>query len=173
MSANTLAASDIMGSPVFAVSPRDAVAHARNLMVRRKISRVLVMDEGKLSGTLTKKDIGCRSPRQGTVCRRRSPDQNPVAECVTRNPVSVTPLTLAHSIARIVITKNIGGVPAIDIGVVIEIVTKVDLMKSALVTGLRGTIQDVTEDAVTAVALMQSNVSITLLSSNTTHLKGF
>ncbi|MFZ0005716.1 MAG: CBS domain-containing protein [Methanoregula sp.] len=155
MSTNTLAASDIISSPVFAVSPRDIVAHAPNLMVRHKISRVLVMDEGKLPGKLTKKDIGYRLHHQGAVWRRRFSDQNRVAEYDMRDPVSATPLISPLVIARIFITKKIGSVPVIDNGIVVGIVTKEDLMKSALVTGLRGTIQDVTEDAVTAVALMQ------------------
>jgi CBS domain-containing protein len=150
MSISTLAASDIMSSPVYAVSPKDTVAHARNLMVRHKISRVLVMDEGKLSGILTKKDIGYRLPQQGAVWRRRPPDQFLVAEYEKRDPVTVTPVTLARFIAGIFIAKNIGGVPVIDNGVVTGIVTKSDLMKSALVADLRGTVQDVMEDVITA-----------------------
>ena len=50
MSASYLVARDIMSAPVFTVIPGDTVAHARNLMVRHKISRVLVMDGEKLSG---------------------------------------------------------------------------------------------------------------------------
>ncbi len=81
-----------------------------------------------------------------------------------------------------------------DHGMVTGIVTKSDLMKSAPVSGLRGTVRDVMEDAVTvnhwhslvhvvtvapvstlqyAVAWCTANRSITLLSLNTTPLWGF
>ena len=53
-------ARDVMTAPVFFVSPRDTIAYARNLMVKHKISRLLVIDEGRLTGMLTKKDIAYR-----------------------------------------------------------------------------------------------------------------
>jgi CBS domain-containing protein len=149
MSACYLAARDVMSVPVFAVSPTDTVAYARNLMVRHKISRVLVMDAGKLTGILTKKDIGYHIQQQGAAWRRRPPDQIPVAEYATPGPVVAVPNTLLRAIAGIFIAKNIGGVPVVDHGTVTGIVTKSDLMKSALVAGLPGTVQDVMEDAVT------------------------
>src|SRR5208283_3528179 len=131
-----------------AVSPQDTLAHARNLMVRHKISRVLVMDAGTLTGILTKKDIGYRQ-QQGAAWRRRSADQITVAEYATSHPVCVAPGTLAKAIAGIFMEKNIGGVRVVDNGTVTGIVTKSDLMKSVLVTGLQGTVQDVMEDAET------------------------
>ncbi|MFY9750659.1 MAG: CBS domain-containing protein [Methanoregula sp.] len=148
MPVSSLVAGDIMSSPVFAVSPQDTLAHARNLMVRHKISRVLVMDAGTLTGILTKKDIGYRQQR-GAAWRRRPADQITVAEYATPHPVCVAPGTLAKAVAGIFMEKNIGGVPVVDHGTVTGIVTKSDLMKSALVTGLEGTVQDVMEDAET------------------------
>jgi len=149
MSISTLTAGDVMSSPVFAVSPRDTLAHARNLMVRHKISRVLVMESETLTGVLTKKDIGYRQRQQGAAWRRRPPDQILVAEYATPDPVTVAPGTLAKAVAGIFMAKNIGCVPVVDHGTVTGIVTKSDLMKSALVTGLRGTVRDVMEDAET------------------------
>lgn len=148
MSASSHVARDIMSAPVFTVTPGDTVAHARNLMVRHKISRVLVMDGEKLSGVLTKKDIGYHM-QQGAAWRRRPPDQIPVSEYATPGPIVVAPETLLMTIAGILLAKNIGCVPVVDHGMVTGIVTKTDLMKSALVTGLSGTIRDVMEDAVT------------------------
>lgn len=149
MPASYLAARDVMSTPVFAVSPGDTVAHARNLMVRHKISRVLVMDAGKLTGILTKKDIGYHLRQQGAAWRRRPSDQIPVAGYATPDPVSVASETLLRTIAGIFVAKNIGGVPVVDRGTVTGIVTKTDLMKSALTVSLKGTVRDVMEDAVT------------------------
>ena len=57
-----------MTAPVFFVSPRDTIAYARNLMVKHKISRLLVMEDGRLAGMLTKKDIAYRA------CYRENPN---------------------------------------------------------------------------------------------------
>jgi CBS domain-containing protein len=175
MPASYLAARDVMSVPVFAVSPTDTVAYARNLMVRHKISRVLVIEAGRLTGILTKKDIGYRLRQQGAAWRRRLPDQIPVAEYATPGPVIASPDTLLRTIAATFVAKNIGCVPVVDHGTVTGIVTKSDLMKSAFVAGLRGTVQDVMEDAVTVnrwhslahvIALMKERDKKLVVTSN-------
>ena len=148
MPASSLAAADLMSSPVFAVSPRDTVAHARHLMIRHRISRVLVMDGAQLAGILTRKDIGYRL-QQGAAGWRRPPDRSPVAEFASRDPVTVVPETYAKTLAGLFLTRKIGGVPVVNHGAVAGIVTKGDLMKSALVAGLRGSVRDAMEDAET------------------------
>jgi len=149
MPASFLTARDVMSTPVFAVTPGDTVAHARNLMVRHGISRVLVIDAKKLTGILTKKDIGYHLQQQGAAWRRRPPDQIQVSEYATPGPVVVAPEILLRTIAGIFLAKNIGCVPVVDHGTVAGIVTRTDLMKSALAASLKGTVQDVMEDAVT------------------------
>jgi CBS domain-containing protein len=142
-------ARDVMVSLVFVVSPHDNVAYARNLMVKHKISRVLVMDNGKLIGVLTKKDIAYRLKQQVAAWRRRSLDQVPVASIAAVDPVVVTPGTGIRGIAWLFVEKNISCVPVVEAGAVIGIVTKSDLMRSALVGSLAGTIRDVMEDVAT------------------------
>ncbi len=142
-------ARDVMTAPVFVVSPHDNVAYARNLMVKHKISRVLLMDNGKLTGVLTKKDIAYRLKQQGAAWRRRSLDQVSVASLAAVDPVVVTPGTGIRGIAWLFVEKNISCVPVVEAGAVIGIVTKSDLMRSALVGSLGGTVRDVMEDVAT------------------------
>ena len=142
-------ARDVMISPVFVVSPHDNVAYARNLMVKHKISRVLVMDNGKLVGVLTKKDIAYRLKQQVAAWRRRSLDQVAVASIAAVDPVVVTPGTGIRGIAWLFVEKNISCVPVVEAGAVIGIVTKSDLMRSTLVGSLTGTVRDVMEDVAT------------------------
>ena len=142
-------ARDVMSAPVFVVLPSDTVAYARNLMVKHKISRVLVMDNGKLTGILTKKDIAYRLKQQGAAWRRRSLDQISVSSLAVVNPVVVTPGTGIRGIAWLFVEKNISCVPVVEAGTVIGIVTKSDLMRSALVAALTGTVGDVMEDVAT------------------------
>jgi len=139
-------ARDIMSAPVFVVSPDSTVAHARNLMVRHRISRLLVMDGGNLVGILTKKDIAYRLRQGEPAWRRRPLDRIPVGALMTEHPVVVQPDTGVKSIARIFVENTISSVPVMDAGVVAGIVTKTDLMKSVPVRDIGILVGDMMED---------------------------
>ena len=142
-------ARDVMTAPVFFVSPDATVAHARNLMERHRISRILVMEEGKLTVILTEKDIAYRLKQGEPAWRRRPLDRNPVGALATENPVTVDPGTGVKTIARLFTEKGISSVPVVEAGSVVGIITKTYLMKSALVRGLSLPVRDVMEDGVT------------------------
>jgi CBS domain-containing protein len=146
---NAMFARDVMTAPVFFVSPDATVAHARNLMVRHKISRILVMEDEKLTGILTKKDIAYRLKQGEPAWRRRPLDRIPVGALATENPVTVNPDTGIKTIAKMFSEKNISSVPVVEGGSVVGIITKTDLMKSAFVRGMNPPVRDVMEDVVT------------------------
>ena len=139
-------ARDIMNAPVHVVSPDATVAHARNLMVRHHISRLPVIENGILVGILTKKDIAYRMRRGEPAWRRRPLDRIPVGALMTANPVVVRPDTGVAEIARIFTTKNFSSVPVADENGIAGIITKTDLMKSALVRRISLPVGDVMED---------------------------
>jgi CBS domain-containing protein len=148
-------ARDIMTAPVNVVSPDATVAHARNLMVRHHISRLPVMENGVLVGILTKKDIAYRMRRGEPVWRRRPLDRIPVGALMTEHPVVVQPDTGVKEIARLFVERNFSSVPVVDAGAVSGIITKTDLMKSALVRQITWPVGDVMED-VAIVSLFHS-----------------
>ena len=76
-------ARDVMTDTVFFVSPKETIAYARNLMVKHKISRLLVMEDGRLTGILTKKDIAYHIRQGEPAWRRRPVDQIPVEAFAT------------------------------------------------------------------------------------------
>lgn len=142
-------ARDVMTPTVYIVSPNATVAHARNLMVRHRISRLPVMEDGKLVGVLTKKDIAYRLRQGEPAWRRRPLDRIPVGVLMTEQPLVVAPDTGVREIAWMFAQKNISCVPVVDEGAVAGIVTKTDLMKSALVRALACPAGDVMEDVAT------------------------
>jgi CBS domain-containing protein len=142
----TVFARDIMNAPVQVVFPDATVAHARNLMVRHHISRLPVMENGVLVGILTKKDIAYRMRKGEPAWRRRPLDRIPVGALMTEYPVVVQPDTGVKEIARIFVERNFSSVPVVDAGAVIGIITKTDLMKSALVRQITYPVGDVMED---------------------------
>jgi CBS domain-containing protein len=157
-------ARDVMTAPVFFVSPRDTIAYARNLMVKHKISRLLVMDEGRLTGMLTKKDIAYRLLQGEPEWRRRPVDQIPVEVFASGKPTVVSPDTGIKKIAEILVSKNISCVPVVENRSVVGIVTKTDLMKSGLVRALSGTAGDVMEDVSTVSRYHSLDHVITVMS---------
>lgn len=141
-------ARDVMSAPVYFVTPDETIAHARNLMVKHRISRVLLMEGGKLEGVLTKKDIAFRFREQEPAWRRRPVDRIPVDAFATRKLVTVKPDTGTKKIMQLFIEKDISCVPVVEAGAVVGIVTKSDLMKSALINGSKVPVSSVMEDAV-------------------------
>ena len=157
-------ARDVMTAPVFFVSPRDTIAYARNLMVKHKISRLLVMEEGRLTGMLTKKDIAYRLLQGEPEWRRRPVDQIPVEVFASGKPIVVSPDTGIRKIAEIFVSKNVSCVPVVENRSVVGIVTKTDLMKSGLVRALSGTAGDLMEDVATVSRFHSLDHVITVMS---------
>jgi CBS domain-containing protein len=139
-------ARDVMTVPVFIIEPDATVAHARNLMVRHKISRLPVMADGALRGIITKKDIAYRMRQGEPAWRRRPLDRIPVGALMTERIVTVAPDTGIKAIARTFVENGISSVPVSENGAVVGIVTKTDLMKSALIRQLNSPAGDVMED---------------------------
>src|SRR5665647_752774 len=157
-------ARDVMTDTVFFVSPKETIAYARNLMVKHKISRLLVMVEGRLTGILTKKDIAYHIRQGEPAWRRRPVDQIPVEAFATVSPVVVAPDTGIKTIAGIFAKKNISSVPVIEAGKIVGIVTKTDLMKSSLVRNLTCPVRDIMEDVATVSRFHSLDHVITVMS---------
>jgi CBS domain-containing protein len=146
-------AADVMSSPVRTVSPADTVAHARRLMIRYRISRLLVVEDGELSGILTKKDLAYRLRQGEPAWRRRPIDSIPVSIVSVKDPVTVRPGSGIREIAAIFVANGISSVPVVENDEILGIVTKSDLMKSSLFQQLSGPVSDVMEDVVTVSRL--------------------
>jgi CBS domain-containing protein len=143
-------AGDVMNSPVFVVSPGDTVARARNLMLKHKISRLPVVDEDSgLAGIITKKDIGYRLRQTEPIWRRRPIDSIPVSVLMTPDPVTVTLDTSISAVASLMLDRDISGIPVVDASGMVGILTKSDLMKSAMVGALSAHVEDIMEDVIT------------------------
>ncbi|MBP1929425.1 CBS domain-containing protein [Methanolinea mesophila] len=142
-------ADDIMTAPVHVVAANENVAHARNLMLKHKISRLPVMDGDCLTGIITKKDIGYRLRQTEPHWRRRPIDHIPISVLMTCNPLTVGPETSIAELAGIMIEWDISGLPVMEETSLVGIVTKSDLMKSAMVGKLSTHVEDVMEDAIT------------------------
>ncbi|KSW12145.1 hypothetical protein CF15_05110 [Pyrodictium occultum] len=127
---------DYMSSPVVAVRPGDSLAHARRLMIRHRVGRLVVVDEAeKPVGVVTKADFLKLASRR---LRGRPLDSIPVAEVMTREPVVAKPGWPLREAARLMLQHGIGGLPVVgEDGRLVGIITKTDVVR-AYAERLRG-----------------------------------
>jgi len=140
---------DVMSSPVYVIAPTDNVAYARNLMLRHRVSRLLIMEGNELQGILTKKDIAYRLRQSEPMWRRRPIDRIPVNILMAEDLITVTPEASVHDIAATMLDRDISGLPVVEDGKMVGIVTKLDVMRSAHVRGLPARVDEIMEEAIT------------------------
>ncbi len=121
---------DIMSSPVYVVSPDETVARARNLMLRHKIGRLVIIENNKPIGIVTKKDISRRLDQAEPQWRRRPIDHILIRKVMTESLITIFPGATPKQLAELMIENNIGGLPVVNNkNEVIGIVTKWDLIR--------------------------------------------
>lgn len=115
MEIKDIKAKDIMISELLTVNPKEKVAAADLLMVRNSIGGLPVIEDEKLVGILTQRDI---------MLSRFSISVGglQVEDLMTRNPITVTPETLLEQILEIMLTKNVERLPVIEDGKLIGVV---------------------------------------------------
>ncbi|MCE8424365.1 MAG: CBS domain-containing protein [Candidatus Methanoperedens sp.] len=121
---------DIMSSPVYIVSPDETVARARNLMLRHKIGRLVLIENNKPVGIVTKKDISRRLDQAEPQWRRRPIDNIPIKMVMTESLITIFSNASIKQLAELMSENNIGGLPVVNSSnEVVGIVTKWDLIK--------------------------------------------
>lgn len=119
---------DIMSSPVYVLNADEPVSHARKLMLRNKISTLLVLNEGKLVGIVTKSDVTNRLAQAEPLWRRRPIDQIPIKLLMTESVISIYPEASISQAAALMLENGVHNVPVVKNGIV-GIVTRTDLVR--------------------------------------------
>lgn len=121
---------EIMSSPVYVVSPEETVARARNLMLRYRIGRLVIIENNKPIGIVTKKDISRRLDQAEPQWRRRPIDHIPIRKVMTESLITIFPDATPGQLAVLMRENNIGGLPVVNNkNEVTGIVTKWDLIR--------------------------------------------
>ena len=100
---------DIMSAPVYVITPGEPISRARNLMLRHKISRLLVVLHDEPVGMLTKSDIGRRLDQAEPQWRRRPIDQIPVQLVMTKSLISIYPDASLWQACELLLENDISG----------------------------------------------------------------
>lgn len=110
-----------MTTDVKSVSPNDSLSQAALLMEQLNVGSVPVVDNNKVVGIVTDRDIALRN-----VARGQNPNQK-VSDVMTTNVTSAPPDMDVHSAADIMASSQIRRLPVVDNGNLVGIVAIGDL----------------------------------------------
>ncbi len=142
---------DYMQSPVYVVDKDEPVQRARNLMLKHDISRLLVMDEGKLVGVVTNHDISNRLNQAAPEWRRRPITMIPVNMVMTDRPITIYPDATLQQAAEIMYENDIDGIPVERNGKIEGIITSRDLIVYFAEQDKESTVDDLKSENVVTV----------------------
>lgn len=105
------------------VSPQDSLATAMAKMRAGKFRRLPVVEGGRLVGILTEGDI---RERLGNL------ERTEVQSCMTEGLLTVTPGTTLEEAAATLLNHKIGGLPVLEGGRLVGIITTSDILRAFL-----------------------------------------
>ncbi len=127
---------DRMSHPVITIPPDMPVIDALNLMRVEHVRRTPVVENGKLVGIVSDKDLLNASPSAATTLSQWEINyllsKLAVKDVMTRDVITVTVDTPIEEAARIMADNKIGGLPVLRDGKLVGIITETDLFKILL-----------------------------------------
>lgn len=122
----------MMGSPV-TLKPEDTLDLANDVIALGRIRHIPVVDDGRLVGILTERDlIGAAASRIfGLKQQSKSALLKSVLikEVMKKRVVTAAPDTPIKEVARLMAEKKIGCIPVISAGMVVGLVTTTDILR--------------------------------------------
>ena len=120
----------LKGTTLFTVNPDMMLSDAVLTMDEHDIGSVAVMENGKLVGMLTFREVVRMLARR--QLEHRSGPTRPVAEIRVSDPVVVTPSTEVNELRRVMVESHARYVPVMDDGVLLGILSFHDVARSVL-----------------------------------------
>lgn len=133
--------SSVMSKPAITIDANEAVARAKWLMIRHGITRLPVLDSGKLYGIVSMRDIVERLYYASIPRRSRRGDvvgteddilAAPVKAIATTPAVTVNETDDVYTVVNLMLDKGISGMPVISGESVTGVVSSYDVIRSVL-----------------------------------------
>jgi acetoin utilization protein AcuB len=123
-----------MSHVVVSVPRGTPVLDARAVMLKERIRHLLVVDEGRLQGIVTDRDIRLNLPSPATSLSvweiNHLLARLTVAEVMTKNVIVVDPQRDAREAARILLDHKIGALPVLEGERLLGIITETDVLRA-------------------------------------------
>jgi acetoin utilization protein AcuB len=98
---------DVMTEGVRTVGPQASAAEARTLMESRGTHHLVVVDDGRVVGVVSQRDLGGRNAAAFLRDKR-------VSDLMSARPVTVTPEDTVRRAANVLRGRSIGCLPVVD-----------------------------------------------------------
>ena len=124
---------EIMTKDLVVVSPTDRLIHARRQMMEAHVGRVPVLDDEKLVGVVTSKDL----MRAFIDFRKHVPEKyqkSQIKEVLVESIMSTNPTVTSKDatiseVANIMMETGYNGLPVVEEGKVVGIITQTDILR--------------------------------------------
>lgn len=113
----------LMAKAPVTCAPETTVQDAAMLMHTRRISCLCVLEDSKLVGIVTIRDLS------GKVLAQGLPSDTPVSQVMTQKPMSLSACTIGSDVLHMMMEHRIGHLPVLSGGKLAGIVTQTDLTR--------------------------------------------
>lgn len=121
---------EIMNDEVILIQENEQVSHARNLMLKHGLSRVIVVDRDKNPiGIVTEKDLTRKLRGNGPAWKRRPIDTIAIRRVMNNGLITIDADSDVKNAVETMLRNKISSIPVIDEEGLAGIITKTDLMK--------------------------------------------
>ena len=117
---------EVMTTQLVAVEPSTSIAAAVTVMGMDQVGAVLVMDQAKLEGIFTERDL------VRAMSNDISASSQPVAQWMTRNPITVKPEASVEEALEIMLAGHFRHLPVTDGETLVGIVSIRDVSRATL-----------------------------------------
>ncbi|AWR96451.1 CBS domain-containing protein [Acidianus sulfidivorans JP7] len=127
---------EYMSSPVISAEPEESVARVRWLMLRDNISRIPILNNKKLEGIISARDIVNalysinERKRASILTEEERIMAMPIKELMTSPVIYVNGSSSLKSVAQLLLSKGISGAPVVEGDFVSGIISSIDIIKS-------------------------------------------
>lgn len=130
---NKLLVRDWMTAQVITITPQTTLPEVQRIMLEHKIRRLPVVKSDKLVGIVTLGDIREAKPSDATTLSiyelNYLMDRLTVKDFMTPNPITIPPDATIVEAARLMVEHKVGGLPVVDHGKLVGIITETDLCR--------------------------------------------
>jgi CBS domain-containing protein len=109
---------------IFSVPPTVTAAAAAKEMDRHKVGAILVVENGRIVGIFTERDVLSRLVAAGL-----DPELTPIERIMTRDPITVPSTTTVDEVMELFTNKRFRHLPVVDDGRLVGLVSIGDILR--------------------------------------------
>ncbi|NON63198.1 CBS domain-containing protein [Acidianus sp. RZ1] len=127
---------EYMNSPALSISSEESVARARWIMIRDSISRLPVVNEKKLEGIVSSRDIVnslysvSEKKKASILTEEERIMAMPIKEIMTSPVITVNGSDPLKKVAELLVKKGISGAPVMEGDFIAGVISGIDIIKS-------------------------------------------